>query len=241
MNNNPSEEAFLNRSITLWDNSVRSKTVIGVFIFYILYVTGFFFQNNSYLETLKAMKEGIRPTEAEAAAIESQALFFTIGFLICYIVTVVVFLNWFRRAYGNLHRVGLQKMEHEESMAAWAWFIPVIFLFRPVQIMSEIWSKTQNVIKEYDLEYVQRNGSFLIGAWWTLFIGSQIIGQVSFRLSLKEDTIDEIIRGFEISMWADLVSIPEAMLLIIMVYLTSRLESKMAERVVDHGGQVLKR
>ena len=234
------EDLRLDKKIIIWDNSGRSKIVIAVFIFYILFTSAFLVFNHFQLEILRSALSGVVFTEEEATAFETKTIIFTVAFLICYVITVVVFLNWFRRAYGNLHRVGLEKMEHEESMAAWAWFIPVIFIFRPVQITSEIWAKTQNVIKSYNSNYSIRNGSLLIGFWWALFIFSQIMGQVSFRLSLKEETLEEILRGYEISLWTDALSIPEAILLILVVYYTSRLEATMAQEVIANGGQVIK-
>ncbi len=64
------------------------------------------------------------------------------------IASIIVFLSWFRRAYGNLHRLGIKYLLQKELMAVWVWFIPIVWFYRPVQIMNEIWTETQKRIKD---------------------------------------------------------------------------------------------
>jgi len=63
-----------------------------------------------------------------------------IVYLAVYITSAVVFIMWFRRAYFNLN--ARKKCEHTEGWAAGSWFVPVISLFRPFQIMKEMWVET---------------------------------------------------------------------------------------------------
>lgn len=148
-----------------------------------------------------------------------------------YVTSIVVFLNWFRRAYGNLHSVGIHNIKYKESMAVWAWFIPIIWFYRPVQIMNEIWIKTQERIKKLDSSYVIKSGGLIIGLWWTLFILSNFVGRYVLKSTIKQDTIQQLIEGSKATIILDIMQIPEALLVIFIINKLSKMESKLADEV----------
>jgi hypothetical protein len=135
-----------NEKLEIWDNSKRAKNLMIVFWVLIgLTVIGLFTGYNE-LQILKNAQIGEYISEQEANT--SDLIQGIIGLLQLgiYIASVVLFLNWFRRAYGNLHRLGIKYLKQKESMAVWSWFIPFINLFRPVQIMNEIWTGLKRLI-----------------------------------------------------------------------------------------------
>lgn len=123
------------------DNSKRAKILIQIFwILTGLTVVSVIF-NYYELEILKKALLGEYIDEDKAYANDLRQGIIGLLQTGLYITSIIVFLNWFRRAYGNLHRLKL-RLNHSETMAVWAFFIPIIFLFRPYQIMKEIWSST---------------------------------------------------------------------------------------------------
>ena len=149
-----------------------------------------------------------------------------IGF---FIATIIVFLSWFRRAYGNLHRMGINYLRHKESMAIWSFVIPIVSLWWPVQIMNEIWSETQEKIKQADPSYLIKHGEMLIGGWWTLYIVTGIIDRYVFRMSMGEDSLEELLRISQATMVLDFLQLIEALVVIYLVSKISTMEKKMAE------------
>lgn len=130
----PQEEKI----VEIKDNSKRAKSLI--IIFWSIVGLAFLGVLSGYHEfqLLKKIKFGEIISDREAAlsaAIQSITGIAQTGI---HLVSMVVFLGWFRRAYGNLHRVGILYLKHKESMAIGAWFIPIIWFYRPVQIMNEI-------------------------------------------------------------------------------------------------------
>jgi hypothetical protein len=225
-------------NLEIWDNSKRAKILMTIFwiltgLTIVGVISGYF-----ELEILKNFQKGIFITEKEANASDMRQ--FVIGLLQTgiYITSIVVFLNWFRRAYGNLHRLR-SYLNHKESMAVWAWFIPIIFLFRPVQIMNEIWNKTQVNIKKLDSTYHIKSGGLLIGLWWTLFIISNFIGRYALKTAFKDETIEQLIENSQAILISDIIQIPEALLVILIVFQLSKMESKLAEEVKKHGGEIV--
>ncbi len=227
--------------LVIWDNSKRAKNLM--IIFWILtgltligIISGYF-----ELEILKNAQRGEFISDEEANASDTRQMIIGILQTGLYITSIVVFLNWFRRAYGNLHRLGLTYLKHKESMAVWTWFIPIIVLFRPVQIMNEIWNGTQEKIKVFDSTYNFKNGGLIIGLWWTLVIISNFIGRYVMKTAFKDETIEQLIEGSQAMLISDLLNISEALLVILIVFQLSKMETKLAREVEKSGGNIVYR
>lgn len=215
------------------DNSKRANILITVFwvltgLTLIGILTGY-----SELQMLKRAQIGEYISEEEANT--SDMIQGIIGILQfgLYIASVVVFLNWFRRSYGNLHRLQIRYLRHNESMSVWAWFIPIVSFYRPIQIMIEIWNKIQYQIKKSDPSYIIKKGGFIIGLWWTLYILSNFIGRYVLKTAFKQDTIEQLIESSEAIIISDIMQIPEAFLVILIVTKISRMESRLAEGIKE--------
>lgn len=225
--------------IEIKDNSKRAKTLIIIFgILTGLTLIGLLTGYNE-LQILQKTKIGEYVSEQEANTSDLiQGIIGLVQFGI-YIASVIAFLNWFRRAYGNLHRMGVDYLKHKESMAVWTWFIPIVWFYRPVQIMNEIWTETQEKIKKFDSSYVLKSGGLIIGSWWTLFIISNFIGRYVLKTAFKQDTIEQVIENSEVTMISDIMQVPEALLVILIVYKLSKMESKLADEVKKSGGNIV--
>lgn len=112
--------------ITLKDNAKRAKTVMIVFGVLIVIIFMGLFSSYNLLQILENAQNGKYITEQEAEFVDLIQQIIVAFQLVVYIVSIIVFLNWFRRAYGNLHRLGLNSLKYKESMAIWAWFIPFV-------------------------------------------------------------------------------------------------------------------
>ena len=227
------------KRIEIKDNFKRAKTLLTVFwVLTGLTLVGLLTGYNE-LQILKNAQIGEYVSKEETNL--SDLLQGIIGLiqLGLYIASVVVFLNWFRRAYGNLHRAGITYIEHKESMAVWTWFIPIIWFYRPVQIMNEIWTETQEKIKKLNSTYEMKSGGLIIGLWWSLFIISNFIGRYVLKSAFKQDTIEQLIESSEATLISDIMQIPEALLVILIVHKLSKMESKLADEVKKSGGNTV--
>lgn len=71
---------------------------------------------------------------------------------------VVVFLWWFRRAYGNLPALGRER-HFDVGWSIGAWVVPVLNLFRPKGIADELWVAG-------DAPHAAARPSALVAWWW---------------------------------------------------------------------------
>jgi LSD1 subclass zinc finger protein len=67
-----------------------------------------------------------------------QSAFAVVNFL-TYLATVIVFVIWFYRAHANLKSLDARHLRYTSGWAVGYWFIPIMNLFRPVQVAQEIW------------------------------------------------------------------------------------------------------
>lgn len=226
--------------LEIWDNSNRARYVLIAFsIFIILNIVGLISSYFEYL-LLDKMNQGSLVSEDEILYNDLRQGIIGITQMIIYILTIVFFLNWFRRAYGNLHRIGIS-LNDKESMAIWYWFIPIVFLFKPVQIMREIWTKTLDKINTFNSNFRYSSGYLIISLWWALFVFSNVIGKYILKSLFKEDSIDQLMDGSILMMVSSCFEIPEALLVMLIVYRISILESTLAQWIHQEGGDIIQK
>ncbi len=139
-----------------------------------------------------------------------------ITFLIMYIISGIVFIRWFRRAYYNLHQY-TDYCENSEGWAAGAWFTPIIAFYRPYHIMKELWNETTDLIASKKGIQLSQNSS-LIGAWWTLWIIHKVIENFTLRHVFdKNKTVDDFINNTNIDLVTNTIAIPLAIVTILMI------------------------
>jgi len=173
--------------------------------------------------------------EDEIYVIELFFIYAQLGF---YVISIFVFIQWFRRAYGNLHRLGIGPLSYSESMPLWSWFIPLANVFVPALIMNEIWIRTREGIKDLIGTYVEPSGKYLLGLWWFLYVMSALFNY-HFLKNVADETTEELMRGFELYFISDLEQVIEAILVIMIVRPVSKMESRLAQEIANAGGEIL--
>lgn len=90
-----------------------------------------------------AIGNEISDTEANMNDIREKII--AILYLIAFIISGITFILWFRRAYFNLHLLN-NRLSYKEGWAAGSWFVPFLNLFRPYQIMQELYHETRLIL-----------------------------------------------------------------------------------------------
>lgn len=133
-------------------------------------------------------------------------------YLIAYIITGVVFIQWFRRAYYNLHQ-RVTGLNDSEGWAAGGWFVPIMNLFKPYQIMRELYTRTSVLLGRQQVPHTPPDLRIL-GWWWALWVLSSVLGQITMRAGLRADTVDELMFSTLANMASSAIGIPLALLAI---------------------------
>jgi Domain of unknown function (DUF4328) len=128
------------------------------------------------------------------------------------VVTAITFLKWVYRAYKNVQGFGAEGLRFSPGWAIGYYFIPILSLIRPVQVMSEIWRAS------YDPRNWPRSpGSWLIATWWSLFLLYSGVTQVSLQLGLQASTNDQWTLAAVFAILGDFFSLPLSIIVLRLV------------------------
>lgn len=205
---------------TLKPNQQRAKNAITlIWVMLTIKIISLLF-NYLQFDLLIDIKNGIKISKEEAYINYLRIITINIVYIIFFIISAITFIKWFRRAYYNLH-VKMNNLTHEENWATIGWFVPILSLFMPYQIMCELYKKTKS--------YFKISGNKLntnsVNLWWTIWI-ILIISNVTLRHidqlgSFKIETVKGLI--------IDGIFIPLALITIKVIKDYSRVEPLLFE------------
>ncbi len=183
---------------------------------------------SSYLQynLLKSLQNNEEVTDQMLNSNDTREQIIGILYLIVFIISAVTFIQWFRRAYFNLNI--RTNCNHSEGWAAGSWFVPIISLYRPYQIMKEMWDKTTNLIKSKTSDYAE-NSTMIIGLWWTLWIVSNYIGKYVLKSAFKAETIENFLNSTIGDMTMSIIGIPLAIFTVMIIKSYSLKEEEISE------------
>lgn len=112
------------------------------------------------------------------------------------IAAAITFIQWFRRAYFNMHMlVPSTSLKYTEGWAAGAWFIPIFNWFGPYQIAKDMIQHATRLLTNKGLVSNGVEVSKVAGIWWGLWVASSVLGQIDYRLS---DNVNEVSLVFSV-------------------------------------------
>ena len=94
---------------------------------------------------------------------------------VAYISTVVLFLMWLYRASRNLQPLGSYDQRFSPGWAVGWWFIPIMWFFRPYQVVAEVWRGSNPDVLS-DVDWKRGSVSAVLGWWWGLWIVQNLSG-----------------------------------------------------------------
>ena len=130
--------------------------------------------------------------------------------------TVIVFLMWMHRASKNIESLGAHGQRFSPAWAVGWWFVPIMFFFRPYQVMAEIWrgSRSDAVLWGQD-DWQSRPVSPLLAWWWLLWIVALFTAPA---LEIDSVTLQDSSRALMFSVLANVLWTSAGVLAIIVVH-----------------------
>lgn len=219
---------------SLRPNAQRAKTAITL-IWIVLGIEIFSFVS-SLLQyfLLQDAANGELISEESASANDIREMSIGIIYLIASLTSAVTFIMWFRRAYFNLH-LKVSGLSHTEGWAAGSWFVPILSLFRPYQIMKELYVQTKGLIIKNGLALYGNFNTQNLGWWWALWIISNFLGQFEFRYSRNAESIDQLTVVTIASMISNIIGVPLAIITIKVIKDYSKMEELLLEIKEEDG------
>jgi hypothetical protein len=117
-----------------------------------------------------------------------QAIISGIGLAVT-ILSTIILLYWFYRAYRNLPSLGAKVLKFNPKWVVAYFFIPILALWKPFKALEEIWILSTNT---YPAASSGRS-SYVLLIWWILFIVSNLMGFSLGRSITSATTLEGII------------------------------------------------
>ncbi len=101
-----------------------------------------------------------------------------IGYLASLLLSLLMLAIWSRRVNSACRELGASDMRFTPGWSSAYWFLPIVNLYRPFQVVKELWTTTSE------------NGvlSPLLSVWWAAWIFSGVIGRFA-KSSMSGDSI----------------------------------------------------
>lgn len=157
--------------------------------------------------------------------------------LVC---TGIAFVAWFFRAYQNIERLGARDLRVKHGWAIGSWFVPILNLFRPKQIMNDIWRASDPALPAGDARGWQHAAvPGLLDGWWAVFLIGGAASNVAGRMIENAETIAARQSAGTVAMFADGGLILGAVLAVLVVRAVTSRQERRAECVSGGGPPVI--
>jgi hypothetical protein len=148
-------------------------------------------------------------------------------------VAAFCFIRWLHHAYRNLRALGSGNLRYATATAVWSWFVPILNLWRPKQVINDVWraSDPEAPADQSDGNWWGMRPPVLYAVWWTAFVALNFLYNGAFRLSARGETLEELQRASLVTVVADAVSVVAALLALEVVRRTTARQEARAERL----------
>jgi hypothetical protein len=209
----------------LRDNTARAKQIISIFwILLGITVLSTAAQAWRYILLKDALPDLSNADMEMINMSDTLIVVMTLAYWAMFILAIVFFIMWFRRAYHNLRQLSWHNARYTEGWAAGSWFIPIVNLWWPYQIMVDIWRGTQNALRE---RLGEPQSLSIIGWWWVFYLLQRFARNIASVLGSKANDIESLLTATQAKIFSDLVTIPAIVLAIRVVQRTNYFEREL--------------
>ena len=182
-------------------------------------VLGFVSAGSDWIEIrlLTDLREGLEVDQERLDQTDLRQMIIALIQMAQFLVTATIFALWIIRTNKNAHVLANRDLEHSPGWSVGWYFVPFANLVKPYQAMKEIWTASTVPRREDDLADPSGPGSSILVWWWGLWLLANGLGQVSFRMTLRADTIDEVLQASWIMLASDVLDIPLALVTMMLV------------------------
>lgn len=208
---------------------VLARFVIGALLLVIIIGAVAVFSDIAELRLITRVINGEFVTVEEFEASDDRQAVIGALQIAALVVTAILFLVWIYRTHRNLPALRASGLKYSPNWAVGGWFIPIMNLWRPYQVIAEIWRASDPEISDPEGQaWLTAPVSPLIKIWWAFWIIGGVIGNFLLRSAFQEPEDIEAFRTQSITfIVSDGLDIVAAILAILVVlYIADRQEEK---------------
>ena len=135
-------------------------------------------------------------TLAEALANDDRQALIGFAQLALFAISGIAFFMWIHRVHRNLPSLHVLGLRFSPGWAVGWFFVPIFSLFRPFQVVSEIWKASDpSIHKEDGTVWKNAASSPIIGWWWAFFLISNFVSYIATRLGFQGEELADLLAG----------------------------------------------
>jgi Domain of unknown function (DUF4328) len=113
-------------------------------------------------------------SDAELMAIDDRNAVMRWVSLAIWIIAAIAFIRWLHPAYYNVGVVAAAERRYEHGWAIGGWFVPILNLWRPKQVINDVWRAGGR-----DAQDAQPG--WLLLSWWALWTVAGVVLRIAGR------------------------------------------------------------
>jgi len=196
----------------------RTKWVFWIFITLIILNIGALISGYAQAELLNRAISGETITWAEATSNDNRQALIGFAQFALYIAAGVAFLIWIHRAHRNLPSLHAADLRFTPGWAVGWFFIPIMNLFRPYQVASEIWKASDPKVDTTDgTSWKSVATSPIVGWWWAFFLISNFVANIALRTVFSGEELSDWLTSTYAYMVSDAIDVVGILITILMV------------------------
>ena len=214
------------RSLGLGPTFVSGQTiaflVAGCLSLYILISLAGAAADISRIELLSKPTAGLRIPPPEVTVNLALTILIRLSLIGITLLTAVFFLIWIYRAHKNLKALGATDLKYSPGWAIGGFFVPLLNIVRPYQVMAEIWRASVSggrVSGGSGWTYEQT--PVFIGLWWGLWLISGFLDSFSVFMVFGTGADNRLLVASRFRLVYAVISIASAALAITVVLRTN--------------------
>jgi hypothetical protein len=169
------------------------------------------------LRLIAAIMAGQDVVDQELAAnVSRQQLIGTAQFLVL-VISAIAFLIWIHRAHRNLRALGARGLRFTPGWAVGWFFVPLLNLFRPYQVVKEIWRASDpETPSSNGLAWQSLGVPALLGWWWGAWLLQTFAWQVVISLTSQAKAVEAVLAvSWATLLWDGASSIAAVLLILV--------------------------
>lgn len=167
---------------------------------------------------LQQIANGETISQADASRNDSRQALLGYLYIGGLVVAAISFLVWLNHASANLAALGADGQRFSPGWAVGWWFVPIFWLWRPYQVVKEVWQGSYPVTgADGPADWRDTPVSPLLGWWWAAWLVSNWLSVITARLFFSGDTVQELIRADWLSVVSNAISLGALALVIVLI------------------------
>lgn len=208
---------------------LRNRARLAIALLALVVITDLFaiWADLNLLDVVQRVIDGERVGLRELNSADDRTATTGIAQLVVYVITTIAFLLWYSRAYRNVIAMGARPPRYGTRWAVWYWFIPIVNLFRPKQVVNDIWRGSDPDLRFGDSTFPKHPLLPLLAFWWGMWLIANFAGRAATRLAADARTAQDFETQAQVYLAADAVDAIAAVLAAAVVWkITERQEQR---------------